>query len=58
MGGKRYGRGRHYFEAPPVSVFCLILGAICVCVCVFQGLGGVLLRLSLLFEVIKLHGIL
>lgn len=22
MGGKRYGRGRHYFEAPPVSV-CL-----------------------------------
>ena len=27
-GGKRYGKGRHYFEAPPVSVFCLILGAV------------------------------
>ena len=28
-------KGRYYFEAPPVSVFCLILGAVCVSVCVF-----------------------
>lgn len=58
MGGKRHGKGRHYFEASPVSVFCLILGAVCgVRVCVLQGLRGVLLWLSIPFEVIRVHSI-
>lgn len=41
-GSKRHTeKGGHYFEeAPPVSTFCLILGAVCVCV------ARVLLHLS------------